>query len=276
MKLPFFLFDIGASHTRVGFSFDGENIVNTEIYPTPENFEAGINLLEQKAKSLVANQKANAIVGGIAGHLNLERTMVAYAPNLPDWNNKPLAEELMKRTGAKVFLENDTAMVGLGEAVKGAGRVFKIVAYMTVSTGVNGVLIVDKKIAPNSFGFEIGKQIIDFDSSYDKNARNFEDLVAGSQFPRRHGKESYEITNVDVWEEEARLIAYGVNNMILFWSPDIVVLGGGVIKQVPIDKVREKVSETLTIFGKLPQIKIAEIADFGGLFGALHYAKLLA
>ena len=274
MKPPYFLFDIGASHTRIGISSDGETIANTEIYPTPQGFEDGVNSLEAKAKSLI-NGVPSALIGGIAGPLNGDKTMITAAPNLPNWNNKPLSEELTKRTGAKVFLENDTAMVGLGEAVKGAGRGFNIVAYMTISTGVNGVLVIDKKIAPNSLGFEIGKQIVDFDSSYDKDSRNFEELVAGSQFPRRHGREPYEVSDSNIWEEEARLIAFGVNNMILFWSPNVVVLGGGVMKHIALDRVVTHLEKTLTIFHILPQVKVGEVPDFGGLWGALHYTKSL-
>src|SRR3989344_1931030 len=274
MKPPYFLFDIGASHTRIGVSMDGETIANTEIYPTPQDFGEGVNILTQKAKSLVSGM--SALIGGIAGPLNQGKTMITRAPNLPNWNNKPLGEELVKLTGAKVFLENDTALVGLGEAVKGAGRGFNIVAYMTVSTGVNGVRVVSQKIDTNALGFEIGKQIIDFDNTFDGEARVFEDLVAGSQFMRRHGKAAHEIDDAAVWEEEARLVAYGLNNLILFWSPEVVVLGGAVSKKIPLQSVIVNLQNMLTIFHELPQVRMAEIADFGGLWGALHWAKSLS
>lgn len=274
MNPPYFLFDIGASHTRIGLSFDGETLANTEIYPTPQSYVEGLNIIEQKAKNLIDGQ-LGGLVGGIAGPLNESHSMIVGAPNLPDWNNKPLVEDLERRISTKVFLENDTALVGLGEAVGGAGMGFGIVAYMTISTGVNGVLIVDQKIAPNRFGFEIGEQIVDLDKSYDNGSRTFEDLVAGSQFERRHGKKSYDISDPSIWEEEARLIAYGVNNMILFWSPDVVVLGGGVMKQVSLERVVSCLEQNLTIFPVLPQIKKAKLQDFGGLAGALHLTKSL-
>lgn len=274
MKLPYFLFDIGASHTRIGVSSDGDNIASTEIYPTPQDFEEGVKILSQKAANLSSG--VGAIVGGIAGPLNREHTMITAAPNLPNWNNKPLSEALSKATGAKVFLENDTALVGLGEATKGAGRGFNIVAYVTISTGVNGVRIVGGKIDANALGFEIGKQIVDFDNTFDGEARNLEDLIAGSQFVRRHGKAAHEIDDPAVWEEEARIVAYGLNNLILFWSPEVVVLGGAVTKKIPLQSVIINLQKTLTIFRELPLLKVAEIADFGGLWGALHWAKSLS
>lgn len=271
-----FLFDIGASHTKIGFSRDDDTIESTQIYPTPQGFEEGVATLTQKALD-ISQGKMSLAVGGIAGPLNREKTMITAAPNLPDWNNKPLLEELSKVLNAKVVLENDTAMVGLGEAVKGPGSPFNIVAYMTISTGVNGVLVVDKKIAPNAFGYEIGSQLVDFDHTYDKDSYDFEELVAGSQFKRRFGAQAHEITDPNIWNEEARLVAIGLHNLILFWSPEVVILGGSVAKSIPLDAVIKNVSESLRdIYSDLPQIKKAELGDVGGLWGALHYAKLLS
>lgn len=272
MKPPYFLFDIGASQTRVGTS-DGEKIENTQIYQTPKNYEEGINMLSEKAKSLGSFQTA---IGGIAGPLNKEKTMVTGAPNLPDWNNKTFSEDFSNLSGAKVFLENDTALVGLGEAVEGPGKHFEIVAYMTVSTGVNGVLILNKKIAPNARGYEIGNQIVDFDKTYDPDSRDFEDLVAGSQFERRFGKPAHEMEDMNVWNEEAKLVSIGLVNLILFWSPEIVILGGSVSKRIPLDVLINNVSERMQIFSELPQIKKIELGESAGLWGALHYSKSLS
>jgi len=274
MKLPYFLFDIGATHTRLGVCLNGETIENMQIHPTPQVFEEGLALIVGKAGEL-SGGPIGAAVGGIAGPLNKEKTMVTAAPNLPGWNNKSFGESLSAQINCKVFLENDTALIGLGEAVKGAGKGFEIVAYMTVSTGVNGVLILNQKIAPNALGYEIGKQIVDFDKTYDPKSFDFEDLVAGAQFPRRFGKPAHETTDPNVWNEMAHLVSYGVHNLVLFWSPEIVVLGGSVAKSIPLDTLIKNVEERLTIFSVIPQIKKAELGDFGGLWGALHYAKSL-
>lgn len=272
MKPPFFLFDIGASQTRIGTS-DGEKIENTQIYPTPQSFEEGLNLLTDKFKSL---GEFPFSVGGIAGPLNKDRSAITKAPNLPDWNDKPFLNEFSRRTNSIVRIENDTALVGLGEAVEGPGKLFNIAAYMTVSTGVNGVLVLNKNIAPNALGYEIGKQIVDFDKTYDPTADDFEDLVAGSQFERRYGAKAHETSDINIWNEEAKLVSLGLVNLILFWSPEIVILGGAVAKSIPMDTLIDNISQRLTILDSLPQIKNAELGEFAGLWGALHYAKSLS
>ena len=100
-------------------------------------------------------------------------------------------------------------------------------------------------------------------------------MIAGSQFPRRHGKAAHEVDDVAVWEEEARLLVYGLTNLILFWSPEVVVLGGSVSRKIPLQSVIINLQKSLTIFHELPQVRMAEIADFGGLWGALHLSKSL-
>jgi predicted NBD/HSP70 family sugar kinase len=273
MNPPYFLFDIGASHTRIGISHDGEKVESTQIYPTPQSFDEGVATLSQKMKQLGEGLKY--ATGGIAGPLSPDKTMITGAPNLPDWNNKPFVAKLKEATGAEIKLENDTALVGLGESVDGPGKSFNIAAYMTVSTGVNGVLVLNKKIAPNARGYEIGNQLVDFDKTYDSDSNNFEDLVAGSQFERRFGAKAHEIHDPNVWNEEANLVSVGLTNLILFWSPEIVILGGSVAKSIPLDVLIEKTRERLTIFPTLPIIKKAELGDFAGLWGALHFAKSL-
>lgn len=59
-----------------------------------------------------------------------------------------------------MFLANDADLVGLGEAVYGAGKGYKVVAYFTVSTGVGGARIVNKRIDKGVFSFEPGWQYV--------------------------------------------------------------------------------------------------------------------
>jgi glucokinase len=119
---------------------------------------------------------------------------------LPDWQRKPLASALSKRLdGAPVYIENDKAVVGLGEATYGAGVGYGIVAYHTVSTGVGGVRTEDGKISRASAGFEPGHQIIDIDGSLldDGTSHTLESLVSGYSLEKRRGVKPYEIGQSD-------------------------------------------------------------------------------
>lgn len=276
--MAFLLFDIGGTKMRIAVADEsGEAFADPKIIDTPQNFSEGIDLIVKLGRELAGERAISAVAGGVAGTLNAERTLLVNSPNLPGWVNHPLKAELEKRIGAPVFLENDTALVGLGEAAVGAGKGEEIVAYITVSTGVNGVRIVRGQIDETHFGFEIGHQIIVVEDSGGRaSERRPEDLISGASLERRYGKWPSQIKDPQVWEEAARYLAYVANNAIVHWSPDIVVIGGSVVTGgfgIAIDRVREELRQILKVFPDLPRVEPASLKDVGGLYGALTFLK---
>ncbi len=248
----YLLFDIGGSKTRVSASYDGETFTDPVIYTTPQNYQQGIDEIIKVAKSL-SSESYDIAGGGIAGPLNNDKSGIINAPNIPDWNQKPLQKDLQTALGTDVKLENDTALVGLGEAVHGAGKAFNIVVYITLSTGVNGVRVVNKGLDEHHFGFEIGKQILDIETE-----TSWEEMIT---------------LDVNTSEKEAQLISFGVFNSVLFWSPEVVVLGGGRMKHVEVGEVEKHLHGLLKIYPGLPKVVKAELGDIGGVYGALHFLK---
>src|SRR3989304_6173451 len=118
------LFDIGGTNTRMAVSRGGEGFEEPVIFQTPSSFDEAISLFKKTALELTGGG-LTAIVGGLPGILNKDKSSLLDAPNLKDWRGKP------------------------------------IVAYLTISTGVGGARIVDGKIDENTFGFEPWRQIVD-------------------------------------------------------------------------------------------------------------------
>ncbi len=266
---------------RLAKSRDLRDFSDVTILNTPKNFNAGVKLFVETARKISAGEKIKAIAGGAPGPLSPEKDKITNAPNLSSWNGKPLKFKLGKTLKAPVFLENDTAIVGLGEVWHGAGKKYAkngIAAYITISTGVGGARIVDGKIDRNSFGFEIGAQTIDASGKILPKINHMgylENFISGSSFEKRFHKKPYEITDAKVWEESARLLAYGLNNTIVHWSPDAVVLGGSMMKKVgiPINRVNYHLNRILKIFPQKPKLLKARLGDLGGLHGAMIYLK---
>jgi predicted NBD/HSP70 family sugar kinase len=277
----YILFDIGGTKMRLAASQDGENFSEPKIVQTPETFDQGIATFAQIAKEFAEGEKIQGIAGGIPGPLNKEKTMVINAPNLPAWNNKPLVEQLEQTLHAPVILENDAALVGLGETTYGAARGHAIAVYITISTGVGGARFVHGKIDESALGFEPGHQIINFDDDAQicpgcNKQGHLEGYVSGTALESRHNKKPYEIEDEKVWDETAKLLAIGLNNTIVHWSPDIVVLGGSMITKQPgisIEKVRYYLQDVMKIFPNPPKIEQAQLQDIGGLYGALALLK---
>lgn len=276
----YLLFDIGGTNMRIALSKDGVSFEEPTIVPTPKDFDAGMRTFAETAKILAGGNTIKAAAGGVAGALSRDRKTLLNAPHLKGWNGKPLSQALSQALGAPVHLENDTAIVGLGEATAGAGKGYGIIAYITVSTGVGGVRIVDGKIDRGAMGFEPGHQIIDAggalrSASVGGFGHDLEGIVSGTAITERYGKKPYELTDAAFWDEMARLLAFGLNNTIVHWSPDAVVIGGSMMKKVgiPVDRVEAHLRGILHIFPELPVIKKAELGDIGGLHGAIAYVK---
>ncbi len=277
----YLLFDVGGTNTRVGVSKSlNESLSSNIIEKTPEDFEGGLKLIKKSAEKLVGDEKIEGVAGGLAGPLNRERTEMVNSPNRPEWVGKPIKERLQNIFEAPVFLENDTALAALAENVWGAGKDYRIVAYVNIGTGIGGTKIENGSIDESVFGFEVGQQFVDI-SGNNKAEKSkpltLEEMISGSAIEKKEGKKPYEIENLSFWREEARIFAYGLNNTIVHWSPDALILGGSMIMKKPgisIDEVREYLSRIVTIYPKIPEIKLAEIdGSQRGIWGAMRYLR---
>lgn len=272
--MAYALFDIGGTKTRVAISQDLKSFSEKLKFDTPKSFDEGIAAIHEAIASLTSDP-IEALGGGIRGPLNGAKTGIIREDVLTDWVEQPLAEALGKPYQAPVFLENDTATVGLGEAHFGAGKEGKIVVYHTVSTGVGGVKIENGRLDQASIGFEPGHQILDIDNSVfaDGTVHTLENLVSGAALEKRRGVKPYEIPQDDpVWPELARYLAMGLRNTIVYWSPDTIVLGGSMIIGDPRIMLADIQRETAKIVEGLvpcPKIVDATLSDEGGLYGAM-------
>jgi len=266
--------DIGGTKTRIAKSVDLEKIEEPVILDTPQSYEEGIAKIIETSKAIAGSDHIDAMAFDIAGVVSEDGKTPLTAPHLPDWKGRSLTRELEAALSTRVHLLNDTAQVGLGEAIYGAGKGARIMAYVTVSTGVNGVRIVNGIVDPAAYGFEIGGQYLFVGGS----AKTLEDLVSG-----RATEEKFEVSpkhiekDSPVWEELAQLFAYGLHNTILHWSPDRVVLGGSMFNEVGIsvERVRAHVTEIMRKFPTIPEIVHSELGDLGGLWGGLVRLKQL-
>ena len=105
---------------------------------------------------------------------------------------------------------------------------------------------------------------------------DLEKYISGRGVEQRFGKSAEEIDDPKVWEELAEWFAVGLNNTIVHWSPDVLVLGGSMIIKdvgIPVGRVEYHLKNIVKIFPELPDIKKAELGDVGGLYGGLELIK---
>jgi glucokinase len=93
--------------------------------------------------------RTGSLVGigiGIPGIIELPTGMVRESPNLPGWSDYPVRQEIEKRLGTKVILENDANSAALGEKWLGAAKHVEDVAVFTLGTGVGGGIVLNGRI----------------------------------------------------------------------------------------------------------------------------------
>lgn len=273
--MAYALFDIGGTKTRVAVSDDVRSFEEAEKFDTPALFSDGMELITDAIERRRKGRTIKAIAGGMRGPLNHEKTGIVSETVLTDWIGRSIVDAVQKKYKVPVFLENDAAIVALGEAHFGAGRGYNIVAYHTVSTGVGGARVVHGKIDVTATGFEPGHQVLDIDRSIlgPNTPHTLQNLVSGEALEKRRGVKPYEISQSDkVWDELASYLARGLKTTILYWSPDVVVLGGSMIIGDPRIRLEDIVRYTKEQIGNslpCPPIVDAQLSDEGGLYGAL-------
>jgi len=265
----FLLLDIGGTKTRIAISHKGDKINATKIISTAQNFKETITNIYECAKELANGKKITSAVIGAPGPHNRQKTKITGAPNLPEWHNQPLKKELEHILETTVRIENDADLAGLGEAVFGAGQKHNIVAYLTISTGVGGTRIINQQLDQGIYSFEPGHQIITINNP--NKQLTLENCVSGAGLEKLYGKPAEEITDPDVWKKTAQLLAIGLHNVTVHWSPHCIILGGSITKSLPFDILQTHFQQISSTFSELPVIKLSDLDDKAGLYGALAY-----
>jgi len=269
----YIIFDVGGTKTRIACTRDLTEFSEPVVFNTPNDVHEFAREFNATIQMCAGNEPIEAMAGDIAGPFQRGGNVLLSMPSIPTWGtNIPIRDLMCETCGVPVTVYNDACVVGLGESVFGAARGYSIVAYLTVSTGVGGARITNGAIDTYLYSFEPGWQIIDAGGAECDGCSAYGyliDYISGSGIERRTGQKPEEIHDADFWRKQARFLAYGISNTAVYWSPDVVVLGGSVMKSIDIEAVKENLKDMLTIYPDTPDICMAELGDYGGLYGGM-------
>ena len=86
------------------------------------------------------------------GPLNSETGVIMCPPNLPDWDNVPLAQMITDEFGFPCKVRNDADACALAEWQFGAGRGCRNMIFLTFGTGMGAGLILDGRLYSGTLG----------------------------------------------------------------------------------------------------------------------------
>lgn len=211
--------------------------------------EAGVSLTDLTAAGISA-----------PGPIDWKEGVVTDPPNLPGWHDVPLTRLFAERSGIPAILENDANCGAVGEHQFGAGRGYRHLIYVTISTGIGGGLIIENELYRGASGAagELGHIIVAEEgpacganhvgcleafASGSGIARQAQALIDAGGMPRtaRIAEQNPPLSAhsvhlaADAGEPEAKAIiataaryfGMGLATMINAFNPEMIVIGGG-------------------------------------------------
>lgn len=248
--------DIGGSKILSGILTCEGRIIVQQKKPTLADRAAGeiLDDISETIKELMhkAGVQRKDILGiavGAPGPLDHISGIIKDPPNLR-WRNWPLRDELSKRLGTQLLLENDANLGALGEWRFGGSKADRNLIYITVSTGIGGGIIVDGKLYRGSSGSagEFGRMRMN---------------VAGEEFSCKSNRSLEELASGTAIASEAQeLIKQGLGHSILKFCPQ----GSMVTARQVGDAARCGVPEALTIINRAGQYLCIAIVNLVNIF----------
>lgn len=143
-------FDIGGTKCAViTAEWDGQNIklLKKEKCDTPKGAapEKIISKLIDMADGIL-DTAPQAIGISCGGPLDSKKGVIMCPPNLPDWDNVHIVEQIEAHYGVKTRLQNDANACAVAEWKFGAGKGSENMVFLTFGTGLGAGLILNGKL----------------------------------------------------------------------------------------------------------------------------------
>ena len=178
----------------------------------------------------------------------------------------------------------------LGEVKYGAGKGLSNLIYGTIGTGIGFGIYLNNQLLHGLSHPETGHMLLrkheidkDFHGPCPFHDNCLETLASGPSIEKRWHKSARELyDNKDVWNLEAYYISEALVNCILCYSPERIILGGGVMHNEELIKlIRTKVLEKLNNYIKKEEITehideyivLPGLKDDAGIIGAIELGK---
>jgi polyphosphate glucokinase len=184
-----------------------------EKTPQPSTPEAVAHAIASVVAKVLDGQDVPDVlpVGcGLPGIVKAGR--LASAANIdPGWVGWPATDNISAAVGRPVLIVNDADAAGLAELAFGAARDRAgTVILLTLGTGIGSALFIDGRLVPNT---EFGH--LEF------HGQDAETLISGAARERRQLG----------WKAWARQFNLYLSRLELYFSPDLIIFGGGVSKE---------------------------------------------
>ena len=204
------------------------------------------------------------------------------------WRNFDFLGSMKNALQCPVGFDTDVNGSVLGEVTFGQAKGKSCALYLTIGTGIGAGIYIEGKLLHGMLHPEAGHVLITRKETdiyegkcpYHKNC--LEGLASGPAIEGRYGKKATDLAEEeDVWDLEADYIAQALTGYILTLSPEIIILGGGVMHQMQLfPLIRKKVTEYLGGYVNTEELSDMEhyivpasLHDDQGIMGCLELGR---
>jgi len=292
--------DMGGTKMYGALSNLGGNILDeVNISRHGTSGEDSFNYLTTLIDKLLASPKVEGrrvrgIGVGAPGVTLHKQGIVTWAYTL-HWDKFPLKARLAERYDLPITVDNDVNLAALGELWFGAGQNVHDMVLVAIGTGIGAGVIIDGALyrgAQEASG-EIGNMIPGREF-LGKNYQDFgalESVASGTGIAararellisKRSGDDLSDLTSEDVFEagrkgepwawtvinETVDYLAIAIANLVSFFDPELVVLGGGVSRSADmlIEPILARINGTIP---NPPRLVVSDLGLQATVMGAI-------
>lgn len=281
--------ELGGTKMVAAIGNEKGEIVDRFVIPTLDPKETLDQLL-----SYFSDKQISCLGLGSFGpvDLNRESDTYGYITTTPKsgWENTDVIGHF-RSLNVPIGFDTDVNAACLGEVKYGAGKGLNNVIYGTVGTGIGFGVYLNGSLLHGLMHPETGHMLIsrhetdrDFTGPCPYHDSCLETLASGPSVEKRWGKPGTELYEDNkVWELEAYYLGQAICNCIMCYSPERIVLGGGIM-HVPglIELVRKETLKNLNSYIKKKEILekideyivLPELGDDAGIIGAMELGRL--
>ncbi len=305
--------DVGGTKVNGGVVDEQGRVLARTRRPTPGMSPRHVeDTIAAVVTDLRVEYEVTAVGIGAAGFIDSDRATVLFAPNL-SWRDEPLRDEVSRRIGLPVVVENDANAAAWAEHRFGAGQGEDNLVVVTVGTGIGGGIVQGGALYRGRYGIgaEFGHMQVVRNGrrcgcgqrgcweqycsgrALLHEAREIADvqplrgarlLQLGSGEPE--GIEAPEVTRaaqegdpaaLDCFETVGYWLGQGLADLAAVLDPGIFVVGGGVADagDLLLEPARRAFALRLTGTGYRPhpEVRVAVLGNDAGMVGAADLAR---
>ena len=229
--------DIGGTKFSTAM-FDGDRMVERESRITDR--EGGRAWMLAQIASIAAGWKERYSIDrcgiGFGGPVEFSKQRIALSTHVGGWSDFDLPAALHEKLGVLPVMDNDANVGALGESCYGAGRGYRPLFYMTLSTGIGGgIITTDESVyrGADSYAGEIGHLTIrpDGPGCLCGSRGCFERTCGGLWLERDYGRPAQQLLQDPAFVLRYVVdLALGLKAAIMLLNPARIIIGGGIGK----------------------------------------------